>query len=300
MPDPTPAAPNAIQRWQLAIRPRTLPAAAAPVLVGAALAYSQGGFRPLAALAALLGALLIQIGTNLVNDVADFARGTDNETRLGPTRVTQAGLLTPRQVWAGAATAFGLAALAGVYLIRVGGWPLLVIGLLSILAGVAYTAGPFPLAYNGLGDVFVFIFFGLVAVGGTTYVSGGSLGPAVWLAGAAVGALVVNILAVNNIRDIASDRAAGRTNLAVRFGRRAAEWEYAAMLALAFAAPLVMAAAGQTGPWVLACFLALPQALGLHQTLRGGLAGPGLNAVLGQTAQLALRYSLLLALGITL
>lgn len=272
----------------------------APVLVGAALAFADGFFRPLAALAALLGALFIQIGTNLVNDVADFTRGTDNETRLGPTRVTQAGLLTPRAVWSGAILAFLLAALAGVYLIFVGGWPLLVIGLLSILAGFAYTAGPFPLAYNGLGDLFVFIFFGLVAVGGTTYAASGSLPPTVWPAGAAVGALIVNILVVNNIRDLETDRAGGRTNIAVRFGRRVAEAEYAFMLALAFAAPMLLVTQRQASPWALLVFLALPQALGLLRTLRDGLAGPPLNAVLGQTAQLALRYSVLLAVGLIL
>ncbi len=292
--------PGMGQRWWLAIRPRTLPAALAPVLVGAALAFAGGSFRPLAVLAALLGALLIQIGTNFVNDVADFKRGTDNEQRLGPTRVTQAGLLTPRQVWAGAGLAFGLAALAGVYLIFVGGWPLLVIGLLSILAGIAYTAGPYPLAYNGLGDIFVFIFFGLVAVGGTAYVAGGDLPPAAWLAGAAVGGLIVNILVVNNIRDVETDRAGGRTNIAVRFGRAAAETEFALMLALAFLAPLAIAGLGWGSRWVLLAWLALPGGLKLLRTLRGGLAGPPLNAVLGQTATLALRYSLLLALGLVL
>lgn len=300
MPATSPAPPGFVRRWLLAIRPRTLPAAAAPVLVGAALAYAGGGFRPLAALAALLGALLIQIGTNLVNDAADFARGADTERRLGPTRVTQAGLLNPRQVWGGAFLSFGLAALAGVYLIAVGGLPLLVVGALSILAGIAYTAGPFPLAYHGLGDLFVFLFFGLAAVAGTAYVSGGRLSPAVWSSGAAVGALVVNILVVNNIRDVESDRAAGRTNIAVRFGRRAAEAEYALMLALACAAPISMAASGQAGPWVLLSLLGLPQALKLLRALLGGLSGPPLNAVLGQTAQIALRYSLLLSLGILL
>lgn len=292
--------PSMMRRWWLAIRPKTLPAAMAPVLVGAALAFVHGEFRPLAALAALLGALCIQIGTNLVNDVADHARGTDNEARLGPTRVTQAGLIAPRAVWTGAAAAFGLAALAGVYLIFVGGWPLLVIGVFSIMAGIAYTAGPYPLAYNGLGDVFVFIFFGLVAVGGTAYVSGGDLPPGVWPAGAAMGALIVNILVVNNIRDVETDRAGGRTNLAVRFGRRAAETEYGVMLALAYAAPLALLAQGQAGPWALLAWLTLPQALGLWRTLRGGLAGPPLNPVLGHTAQLALRYGLLLAAGILL
>lgn len=300
MTEPAAPLPNFSQRWWLAIRPRTLPAAFAPVLVGAALAFAGGAFRPLAALAALFGALMIQIATNLVNDVADFNRGTDNEHRLGPTRVTQAGLLTPRQVWGGAALAFGLAALAGVYLIAVGGWPLLVIGLLSILAGSAYTAGPYPLAYNGLGDLFVFIFFGLVAVGGTAYVAGGSLPPATWPAGAAVGGLIVNILVVNNIRDIETDRAGGRTNIAVRFGRQAAESEYALMLALALLAPLLIVLSGWGSPWVLLAWLALPGGWKHYQTLRGGLAGPPLNAVLGQTAALALRYSVLLAAGLAL
>ena len=166
---------NYFQRWHLAARPKTLPAAVAPVLVGGALAYAAGSFRPLAALAALLGAVLIQIGTNFVNDVADFEKGADTHERLGPTRVTENELLTPRQVWGGVTVVFGLATLLGVYLIAVTGWPVAVIGLASLLGGYIYTAGPWPLAYNGLGDLGVMIFFGFVAVCGTAYVTAGFL-----------------------------------------------------------------------------------------------------------------------------
>jgi 1,4-dihydroxy-2-naphthoate octaprenyltransferase len=170
------------QAWILAARPKTLPAAAAPVVVGTAVALSEGVFSPGPALAALLGALLIQIATNFANDVFDYKKGADTGQRLGPLRVTQAGLLTPAQVMAGMWLTFGLAVLVGVYLVWVGGWPIVVIGLLSILSGMAYTGGPFPLGYNGLGDLFVFIFFGLVAVGGTYYVQALTLSPAaIWL-----------------------------------------------------------------------------------------------------------------------
>ncbi|KAA3648717.1 MAG: 1,4-dihydroxy-2-naphthoate polyprenyltransferase [Chloroflexi bacterium] len=284
------------QRWMLAIRPKTLPAAISPVLVGCGIAISSAVFQWLPALAALFGSIMIQIGTNLVNDVVDYGKGADTEERLGPTRVTQAGLLSPRQVWAGAILSFVLAALAGVYLIFVGGLPILIIGIASIVAGILYTAGPSPLAYNGLADIFVMLFFGFVAVLGTVYVVAGVVPVAAWLGAAGVGALIVNILVVNNIRDIESDRKAGRRNIPVVWGRRAAEIEYLLMLALAYGVVISLAFLGLQGA-ALALFT-FPAGYRLYRRLEGGLEGPLLNPVLGQTAQLSFLYSLLLAGGL--
>ncbi|MDH5506926.1 MAG: 1,4-dihydroxy-2-naphthoate polyprenyltransferase, partial [Anaerolineae bacterium] len=205
--------------WLLAMRPKTLPAAISPVLVGAAISISIGRFHLGPALAAMFGAVMIQIGVNFANDVADFEKGADDETRLGPTRVTQAGLLTPGQVWGGVWTSFGFATLAGIYLATLAGWPVVIIGLASLTAALLYTSGPFPLAYNGLGDLFVFIFFGLVAVAGTTYVITLSIPSAVWPAACGIGALTTAILVVNNIRDLESDKKAGRKNIPIILGR---------------------------------------------------------------------------------
>lgn len=262
------------------------------------MAATTGTFRWGAGLAALFGSVMIQIGTNLVNDVVDFSKGADTEERTGPTRVTQTGLLTSRQVWTGVLATFGLAGLAGLYLTLTAGWPVAALGLSAIIAGIAYTAGPFPLAYIGLGDLFVFIFFGLGAVCGTVFVTSGSLPEGAWWAGAAAGALIVNILVVNNIRDIDTDRAAGRRNIPVVFGRRVAEWEFASMLALAFAVPPILICKGFASPWALLSYLSFPQGIRLWSTLRSGLKGPPLNPLLGQTAQMALRYCLLLAVGL--
>lgn len=286
------------QRWLLAIRPKTLSAAVAPVVLGWGIGYTSGRFHIGAALAALFGALMIQIGTNLVNDVVDFAKGADTAERTGPTRVTQSGLLTEGQVWQGVWAAFGLAALAGGYLTWLAGWPVVAIGLASLLAGVAYTAGPYPLAYIGLGDLFVMVFFGFVAVGGTAFVVSGQLPLVAFYGGAAAGALIVNILVVNNIRDIESDRQAGRRNLPVVFGRRAAEWEFLLMLAIAYAVPPALICQGLAGWPALLAYITLPQAAKLLAVLRSGTEGPALNPALGQAANLALRYCALLAAGL--
>jgi 1,4-dihydroxy-2-naphthoate octaprenyltransferase len=285
------------QRWRLAARPKTLPAAVAPVLVGGALAYAAGSFRPLAALAALLGAVLIQIGTNFVNDVADFEKGADTQERLGPMRVTENGLLTPRQVWSGVAVTFGLAALTGVYLIAATGWPVAVIGLASLLGGYIYTAGPWPLAYNGLGDLGVMIFFGFVAVCGTAYVTAGFLPESAWLASLAVGALITNILVVNNIRDIKSDRKAGRRNIPVVFGRAAGEIELVIWFVVAYLVPPLMLLLGQVSGWGLLPLLSIPLAVRLVSYVKR-TDGFALNQGLAQMAQLALVYSALFAVGI--
>jgi 1,4-dihydroxy-2-naphthoate octaprenyltransferase len=288
------------QRWVLAIRPKTLTAAVAPVILGWSIAAHTGSFSWGPALAALIASLMIQIGTNLVNDVVDFSKGADTEARTGPTRVTQTGLLTPKQVWLGVWFTFGIAALVGFYLIWHSGWIVLWIGLASLTAGILYTAGPYSLAYIGLGDLFVMIFFGFVAVCGTVFVSAGSLPALAWFGAAAAGALTVNILVVNNIRDIDTDRQAGRRNLAIVFGRKAAAWEYGVMLVLAYAVPPVLVCKDLAPVWVLVSLLSLPRGIKLWSILRGDMAGKALNPILGQTAQLLLVYCLLFGSGLLL
>jgi 1,4-dihydroxy-2-naphthoate octaprenyltransferase len=283
--------------WLQAARPRTLTAAVAPVLVGTAVAAAQGGFRPLPALAALLTAMCLQIGTNFANDYHDFQRGADTDDRVGPRRVTQSGLVAPRTVRAAAVAMFGMAFAIGIYLAVIGGWPILVTGLASIAAGWAYTGGPWPFGYHGLGDVFVLVFFGLVATVGTTYVQVHAAPPAAWIAAVPVGGLATAILVVNNLRDIATDARAGKRTLAVRLGPSGTRAEYVLLLAVAFAAPFALLPYAR--PWVLLPLAALPLAAGpLRLVLRG--QGSELNAALGGTARLHLAYGALLALGLVL
>lgn len=282
--------------WLLAARPKTLFAAAVPVLVGTAVALSQEAFRPGPALAALAAALLIQIGTNLANDVFDYQKGADTGDRLGPLRVTQAGLLSSRQVLTGMWLVFALAGLVGLYLVSVGGWPIVVIGLLSILAGMAYTGGPFPLGYNGLGDLFVFIFFGLVAVAGTYYIQTGTISPAAWWASLPVGWLATAILVVNNLRDIDTDQVAGKRTLAVRFGGRNAQVEYLLLLLLTYLAPLLMWLTDVATPWVMLSWFSIPLAIA-QLRLVFTTSGRALNQALAGTARLELVFGLLFSIG---
>ncbi len=284
--------------WVTAARPRTLTAAIAPVVVGSALAYEAGSFELWAALAALFGAVFIQIGTNFANDLYDFKKGADIN-RVGPLRVTTAGLLSPRQVEIGMWVVFGLAALCGLYLIYLGGWPILVIGLVSIAAGIAYTAGPFPLGYNGLGDVFTFVFFGLAAVMGTYYVQAGAPTPEVILASLPMGALITNILVVNNVRDVDTDRAAGKRTLAVLFGRSTARAEYFLMLVIAYAVPCILLQL-TLKVWITLPLLSLPIAVRLKRAVFGADDGPTLNKALAGSAQLAALFAVLFAIGIVL
>jgi 1,4-dihydroxy-2-naphthoate octaprenyltransferase len=294
---PPAASPGWLRVWILAARPRTLTAAVVPVLVGTAVAAAHGAMRPLPALAALFAAMCIQIGTNFANDYHDFQRGADTHERVGPRRVTQSGLVPPRTVRTAALCTFGVAFLVGIYLALVGGWPILVTGILSIAAGWAYTGGPWPFGYHGLGDLFVFVFFGLVATVGTTYVQMHAVPPAAWIAAVPVGALATAILAVNNLRDIATDARAGKRTLAVRIGASATRAEYVLLLVIAFAAPIVLAFVAR--PWVLLPLAALPFALKpLRVVFRG--QGSELNAALGATARLQLVYGLLLAAGLVL
>jgi 1,4-dihydroxy-2-naphthoate polyprenyltransferase len=284
-----------LSAWVLASRPATLTAAFAPVAVGTAVAYREGSFQPFAALAAMLGAFAIQIGTNLANDVFDAKKGADTAERLGPTRAVAAGLLTARSVFIGMVLAFALATVAGLYLTWVGGWPVIAIGVFSIASGIAYTAGPYALAYVGLGDVFVMIFFGSVAVVGTTYVQTGGWSSLAGIVALPVGAIATAILVVNNLRDRTTDVKANKRTLVVRFGRSFGIAEYAILLGLAYSIPVGLAS--QLGPWVLLPLATLPRAIRLYFKVKS-LDGKELNPLLGSTAQLLLFYSVLLSLGL--
>jgi 1,4-dihydroxy-2-naphthoate octaprenyltransferase len=281
----------------MAARPRTLPAAISPVLVGTALAGTEHVFRPLAFVCALIGSVFIQIGTNLSNDYSDARRGADTEDRLGPVRVTAGGLMPPRQVLVGTYVAFGIAVAAGAYLIAIAGWQLLVVGAASILAGVLYTGGPRPYGYEGLGELFVFLFFGVVAVVGSYYVQTEKL---IWEAFALsvpVGLLASSILVVNNLRDIETDRRAGKMTLAVRLGRVRTRRLFAVMLLVAFIAPVVIWLAGGLSAWLLLALVALPMAPPLLRIVGTRTDGPALNGALAATGRLLAVYSMLLAAG---
>ncbi|HUZ01824.1 MAG TPA: 1,4-dihydroxy-2-naphthoate polyprenyltransferase [Thermomicrobiaceae bacterium] len=286
--------------WVLAARLPTLPAAVTPVLVGTAAGVRGASFRPLPFAAALVASLLIQVGTNFANDYFDFHKGADTAERLGPVRVTQSGLISAAEVKRAAMLTFGLAVLIGVYLVAVGGWPILAIGLASVVAAVAYTGGPWPLAYHGLGDLFVFIFFGVLAVGGSAYLQAGTFSHLALASAVPVGLLVVNILVINNLRDIATDRAAGKRTLAVRIGDRASRLQYALFVVISYLIPLLLWLTGAAPAWVLLAWLSLPLAVGLLRTVLRGTPGPALNPVLGQTGRLELVFGLLFALGLLL
>ncbi len=295
-----PAKPvSKLQVWLLAARPRTLPAAAAPVIVGSAIAFSAGTFRPLPALGALGGALLLQIGANFANDVFDFQKGSDTAERLGPTRVTLAGMLSPGEVKAGMWFTFALAALIGVYLTLTSGWPVVAIGLLAILAAVLYTGGPFPYGYRGLGEIFVFLFFGLAAVAGTFYVQAVRVNLDAVIGSVPMGLLIVAILVVNNLRDIHTDRATGKRTLAVRFGVQGARQEYLLVVLLAYLIPLLSALSRMNSLWLLLPFLTLPMAVELIQFVYQNEGKP-LNRALARTGQLVLYFGLAYSAGIIL
>jgi 1,4-dihydroxy-2-naphthoate octaprenyltransferase len=292
-----PQASGPLSAWILAIRPATLTAAVVPVVVGTAVAARSGMAHWGAAVAALVGGLLIQIGTNLVNDVDDYERGADTAERQGPTRVIQAGLLSPREVRLAAWLAFAAAALVGSYLCVRGGWPIMLVGIAAILSGLAYTGGPWPLGYNGLGDVFVFVFFGLVAVVATVYVQAGVVTGAAVAASIPVGALATAILVVNNVRDCDTDRVAGKRTLAVRWGQSAGRVEYIALVVLAYAVPAVLWALG-AAVWILLPWLTVPWAIGLARLMATCQDGPRFNAALRSTARLHAAFGLLFAAGV--
>jgi 1,4-dihydroxy-2-naphthoate polyprenyltransferase len=291
---------SSLRIWLMAARPRTLPAAIAPVLVGTALAGFGGIFHPLRFVAALLGAVFIQVGTNLSNDYSDARRGADAEDRLGPVRVTAGGLVPPRQVLVATYVSFGLAVLAGIYLIVVAGWLLLVIGAASILAGVLYTGGPRPYGYEGLGELFVFLFFGVVAVAGSFFVQVKHLHWEAFALSVPVGLLAAAILVVNNIRDIDSDRRAAKRTLAVKLGRERTRALFAAVVGLAFLLAPVTWLFGPLHAWVMLSWLALPLALALVRTVRTRTDGPSLNGALAGSGQLQLVFCVLLSAGLLL
>jgi 1,4-dihydroxy-2-naphthoate polyprenyltransferase len=286
--------------WLMAARPRTLPAAVAPVLVGTSLAATEGTFKWLTFAAAMLGALFIQVGTNLSNDYSDARRGADTEDRLGPVRVTAGGLVPPRQVLVATYVAFGLAVLVGVYLVVTAGWQLLLVGAASILAGVLYTGGPRPYGYEGLGDLFVFLFFGVVAVSGSYFAQTSHMEWEALVLSVPVGMLAAALLMVNNTRDMETDRRAGKRTIAVRLGRARARGIYAAEVYLAFFVAQIpwIAGAGSLSPWLLLVFLALPLAAPIVRTVRSRTDGPSLNGALAKTGLLQLVFCVLLSAGI--
>ena len=284
----------------MAARPRTLPAAVAPVLVGTALAGFGGVFHALRLVAALLGALFIQVGTNLSNDYSDARRGADAEDRLGPVRVTAGGLVPPKQVLVATYVSFGLAVLAGAYLIAVAGWQLLLVGAASILAGVLYTGGPKPYGYEGLGELFVFLFFGVVAVAGSFFVQVKHLEWEAFALAVPVGLLAAAILVVNNVRDIDSDRRAGKRTLAVRLGRERTRKLFAVTVYLAFVLAPVTWLFGPLRAWVLLPWLTVPLAAQIVRGVRNRTDGPSLNQALAQTGMLQLAFCVLLCAGLLL
>jgi len=291
----TAMAPSGPRIWLLAARPATLPAAVVPVLVGSAAAvHGALGLNAGTLVATLLAALLIQIGTNFANDVFDFRRGADAVDRLGPLRVTQGGLVSARQVLVATYITFGLALLVGVYLIRIGGWPILLIGGLCLLAGLGYTGGPWPFGYHGLGDLVCFVFFGVLAVLGSAYLQHPTITPLEGWASIPVGCLVTAILIVNNLRDIDSDRRVGKMTLAVRLGRRGTRLEYAACVVVAYGVVVGIGLAGLVGAWWWLPLLSLPLAVWLVRYV-GRTVGRPLNNALKRTGQLHLVFGLLFA-----
>ena len=290
--------PSAARIWLMAARPRTLPAAVAPVLVGTALAATEGTFKILTFLAALIGALFIQVGTNLSNDYSDARRGADTEDRLGPVRVTAGGLVPPRQVLRATYMAFGIAVLAGVYLIATAGWELLLVGAASILAGVLYTGGPRPYGYEGLGEVFVFLFFGVVAVAGSYFAQVERLEWEALVLAVPVGLLASAILVVNNVRDLETDRRAGKRTLAVRLGRERARALFVGMVVLAFVTGPLPWILGSLSPWLFLSWLAIPLAVPVIGVVRTRTDGPSLNGALAATGRLQLVFCVLLSAGL--
>lgn len=301
----TPSSLTRRQAWWLAIRPRTLPAAIGPVLVGVGLAIGDGVFSLWPALAALAGALLLQIASNLANDYYDFVKGYDQPDRKGPTRVALSGLISLRELRLGLILVLLVTAAIGLYLISVGGWPILAVGVAAIIASVAYSGGPFPLSANGLGDLFVFVFFGLAAVVGTYYVQALAVTPLVWLASLPPGLLITAILVVNNLRDIETDARVGKRTLAVRLGARGARGEYTLLLAGAYAVPLallltapVRGAFSPADLLVVLPWLTLPEAMRLRRIVYTATDGPTMNQALAGTARLSLWFGMLFAVGL--
>jgi 1,4-dihydroxy-2-naphthoate octaprenyltransferase len=292
--------PNPVRIWVMAARPKTLPLGVAPVLVGTALAGYLHIFHPLRFIAALLGSVFIQIGANLSNDYSDAHRGADTEDRLGPVRVTAGGLVPPRQVLIATYVTFGLAVLCGVYLIAVAGWQLLLIGVASIIAGVLYTGGPRPYGYEGLGEVFVFLFFGIAAVAGSYFAQVRDFSWESLVLSAPIGLIAAAVLVVNNTRDIDTDRRANKRTLAVRLGRERSRRIYATMVLIAYPIVLIPWVFGPLKAWLLLPFLTLPIAAGVIRIVASHSDGPSLNRALAKTGQLQLLFCVLLSAALLL
>jgi 1,4-dihydroxy-2-naphthoate octaprenyltransferase len=283
--------------WLLASRPKTLWAGIAPVLMGSSVAFADGVFHWASALAALLCAILIQVGTNFANDYFDFVHGADTTERLGPTRATQAGLVKPGTMKKAFIVTFSLAFIIGIYLIWRGGWPILMIGVFSILFGILYTGGPYPLGYNGLGDIFVLIFFGPVAVGGTYYVQALQINYIVLPAGLAPGLISVALLTVNNLRDINTDRNSGKRTLAVRFGANFARMEYLFCIVAACLLPAGLSIINGGNYYSAITIFVLLFALPGIKTVFRESGSPVLNEVLARTGKMLLIYSMVFSIG---
>jgi len=283
--------------WTLAARPKTLWASISPVIIGTALAYEGGKAHWLSAFIALFGAILIQIGTNFANDYFDHTRGADTEDRLGPQRVTQAGLVTPTAMKIAFSAVFALAFISGLYLIWRCGWPIFIVGALSIIFGILYTAGPYPLGYKGLADLFVLIFFGPVAVGGTYYVQALEINPIVIIAGFSPGLISTAILTVNNLRDIHTDKKAGKLTLAVRFGETFARFEYLLSLLVACLIPIGLWLLTGDHFYSIASVFIFIMAAPAIKTIFSKIDGPALNKALADTGKLLLLYSALFSVG---
>ncbi|MDA3861847.1 MAG: 1,4-dihydroxy-2-naphthoate polyprenyltransferase [Melioribacteraceae bacterium] len=288
-----------IKIWILASRPKTLPAAAAPVFVGTAVAFSTDDLNLLAATLALICSLLIQIGTNFVNDLYDFLKGSDDENRVGPTRALAAGWISPAQMKLAIYLTFGITFILGLFLVYHAGWIILLIGILSIISGYAYTAGPYPLAYNGLGDVFVFVFFGVVATVGTYYVQALQFSPFVLFASVPVGLLITNILVVNNYRDADEDKKKNKNTLAVKFGKPFARFQYNISLLVSYVIPICIFVLYDTSIYILLPLISIPLGIKLIIEMRT-FVGERLNKTLELTAKLSILFSLLFAIGIIL
>ena len=291
---------SGLQIWLIAARPRTLPAAVAPVLVGTALAWTKGEINWFAFVAAAFGALFIQVGTNLSNDYSDARRGADTEERLGPVRVTAGGLVPPKQVLIATYASFAMAVLCGVYLIIIAGPVLLLIGAASILAGVLYTGGPRPYGYEGFGELFVFTFFGIVAVTGSYYVQRQALEWEAFALAVPVGLLASAILVVNNVRDLETDRRAGKRTLAVRLGRANTRRLFGAMVVLAYPTALLPTFFGSFNAWPVLIVLTVPIAVALVRTVASHTDGPTLNSALARAGMLELAFCVLLTAGLLL
>lgn len=291
--------PGSVAAWWLAARPKTLAAGVVPVMVGCACAYAAGGFSLLPALAALFGAVCIQVGANFANDFFDFEKGADTETRQGPTRAAQAGLLTLRQLRKGVVVTFILAALAGLYLTLVAGPVIVAIGAASLIAALAYTGGPYPLGYLGLGDLFVMIFFGFVAVCGTAFVQLGYVPTSAWVSSWSVGAMATAILVVNNVRDVPTDREVGKWTLPARFGRRFGVLQYALLIVSSLASLWLLHPILRQPSWLLLPVIVAVPLFILNISL-AKRSGAELNLVLEKTAKCMTAWGVLLTLSIVL